>query len=405
MFIEKFSQMNLLTFIKTKSSLFLFLASTLLLQGCIYKVDRVKIEGYFHGNPKEYIFISKFEGSSLILIDSIKTSSRGFLKLTLNVETPFFVTFGLDKQQSPIILLVQPGEEISLVSNSPNLKDYKVIGSVGSSLLLGFEQRFNLVKSQVDSIKKEYLSNLENPKIDSIQYRLDSLYNEIANNHHEFATNFIKDNAFSLVSILALFQSYDSLHPVFDYSKDRKLFRLIDSSLHSVYSSNRTVIAYHKKLTKLDSLYNLRHKREMMFKEGDILPNVGYPLVNNDYFFYSSIWYKYILIDFWGDWCDVCHENNQELKDIYREYAPKGLVVLQVSVGGIPDSIKSSAARDSITWYQACVPDMYRSRLLDTLKISSIPSSYIADRWGTIKAVNVNGSKLRLKLKELFPEK
>jgi len=398
--------MSLLSFIKVKSNYFFLFFSLTLLQGCVYRVDRVKIEGYFHENPKEYIFISKFEGSNLEFIDSVKTNSKGYFKINLNnVEAPYFVVFGLDKQQSPIILLVQPGEEISLESNSPNLNDYKVIGSAGSSLLLGFEQRFNLVKSKVDSIKKEYLSNLENPKIDSIQHRLDSIYCSIVEKHHELATNFIKDNTFSLVSILALFQSYDSLHPVFDYSKDRKLFRLIDSSLHSVYSSNRTVIAYHNKLIKLDSLYNLRHKREMMFKEGDILPNVGYPLLNNDYFFYSSIWYKYILIDFWGDWCDVCHINNNELKDIYKEYAPKGLVVLQVSVGGIPDSIKASAARDSITWYQACVPDMYRSRLLDTLKISSIPSSYIADRWGTIKAVNVNSSKLRLKLKELFPEK
>jgi len=405
LYIEKISQMSLLSFRRAKSCLFLFITSVIFLQGCIYRVDRVKIEGYFNGNPKEYIFISKFEGNSLALIDSIKTSSKGYFTFNLNVETPYFVTFGLDKQQSPIILLVQPGEEISIVSDSPNLKDYKVIGSAGSSLLLEFEQRFNLVKFQVDSIKKEYLSNLENPKIDSIQHRLDSIYQVIIRNHHEFATDFIKNNTFSLASILALFQSYDSLHPVFDYSKDRKLYRLIDSSLHSVYSSNRTVIAYHNKLIKLDSLYNLRHKREMMLREGDILPNVGYPLINNDYFFYSSIWYKYVLIDFWGDWCDVCHKNNKELKEIYKEYAPKGLIVLQVSVGGIPDSIKAITSRDSITWYQACIPEMYGSRLLDTLKISSIPSSYIADRWGTIKAVNVNSSKLRLKLKELFPEK
>ena len=396
--------MILLIFKRAKFTFFPLVLFVLVFHGCINRVDRVTVEGHLRGIPKTYIYINRFEGDSLAIIDSLKTSFRGYFKIKLNVESPYFVTIGTEKSQVSILLLIQPGEKINIESDGADLKDYKVYGSSGSSVLSDFSNRFNLIKTQIDSINKEYQLNLNSPKIDSIQHRLDSIYQTIISNHHEFAANFIKENPFSLASTLALFQSYDSFHPVFDYAKDRKLFRQTDSSLLSVYSSNRMVKAFHKKLLKLDSLYTLRHKREMMFKEGEILPNVGYPLINNDYLFISSVWYKYALIDFWGDWCNDCNSNNKELKEIYKEYAPKGFVVLQVSLGGIPDSLKSIATRDTITWYQACIPEIRGSRLLDTLRISSIPSSYIIDRWGVVKAVNVNGDSLRLKLKELFPK-
>jgi hypothetical protein len=59
--------------------------------------------------------------------------------------------------------------------------------------------------------------------------------------------------------------------------------------------------------------------------------------------------------------------------------------------------------RDSLQWYNGFVTDMYNSKLLDTLKVNSVPSNYITDRWGNIKAVNLTDEGLRSKLKELLP--
>jgi len=77
-------------------------------------------------------------------------------------------------------------------------------------------------------------------------------------------------------------------------------------------------------------------------------------------------------------------------------------VVLQVSLGANPDSLKSKVLRDSLFWYHATIQNYFSSKILDTLKISSVPSSYITDRWGKIKAVNLEGDQLKLKLIELL---
>lgn len=389
-----------------KSKVIFFLSTLFILafQGCIYRVDRVEIEGKFEGNTKSYIFINDFNNDTLSLIDSIKTGSKGKFRFEVKTEQPIFITIGTDRRQSQIILIIQPGDEVKIFAKNSDLSDYKVFGSNGSVLIQNIAQKLFETKSQIDSLKKIYEANTQSIKIDSIKHLVDSIYQIKLKNHKAFTSGFIKDNLYSPVSILALFQSYDSMHPVFDYTKERKLFRLVDSTLMSVYSSNKIVLNYHSKIQRLDSLLERKSKQENMFKIGETLPNVGFPLINGENLFYSGIWYKYLLIDFGGSGCAYCDKNENKINPLFKEFSPKGLALLQVSLGVNIDSLRAKKLRDSITWYNVSFPDMYNSKLLDTLKVSSIPSNYIIDRWGVIKAVNLRGEKLRLKLAELMPK-
>jgi len=395
--------MGFIHFLLKKSYISVLFFLLAIIQGCVYRVDRVTVEGQLIGNVQSYLYFSSFEDERLVLFDSVKTTSKGYFQLTLNVENCRFVTIGLDKAKSPIILLIQPGDYIRIQANDSSLSDYRVFGSSGSALVRSLTSSMKKTKQQIDSLRRVYNANLESIEVDSIRHELDSTFRLIIVNHRNYLYDFVKDNPFSPASILALFQSYDSLNPVFDYAKDRKLFRLVDSTLLSVYSSNSMVNAYHSRIQQLDSLYERSVKRDLMYKVGEVLPNVGYPLITGENLFINGIWFRYILVDFQGSWCERCKRNSSYLKEVYKEYAPKGLVVLQVTLGVTPDSLRASVLRDSLMWYNACVPDMYNSRLLDTLRVSSIPSNYIADRWGTIKATNLSGAKLRLKLSELLP--
>lgn len=395
--------MNPILYIK-KSFFLISFFLVLSIQSCVHRVDRINVEGTLEGNPKTYVFISKLESDTLTLIDSIKTSSEGQFEFEFMTQDPTFITIGLEKKHSQIILLIQPGDEVNIAASKSDLSDYTVVGSYGSALVQNVSRELQETKRQIDSLKKIYEANLQSDRFDSIKHLIDSVYQIKLKSHKGFVKGFIKDNTFSPASILALFQSYDSLHPVFDYAKERNLFRLVDSTLMSVYSSNKFVLNYHSKIQKLDSLFERKSKRENMFKVGGTLPNVGFPLISGETFFYSSIWYRYLLIDFNGTWCELCKKNTSKLKSIYKDFSPKGLVVLQVSLGVNIDSLRLRIVKDSITWYNAGISDTYNSKLLDTLKISSIPSNYIIDRWGLIKGVNLQDEKLRAKLTELMPK-
>lgn len=380
----------------------LILGFTLFLQSCYNRIDRTYIEGYFYSNPHKYVYLSRFHGDSLTVIDSIETSSKGHFKTTFQSENPYFVTVGFTKNQSLIVLLVQPGEEMVVKAQNQDLSDYKVSGSNGSSLIQGLTYQLNRTKTKIDSLQHAFDLNVNSTKKDSVVHLLDSTFRILVEKHRNYSIGFINNNSFSLASILALSQEYDSLHKVFDYSKDRKYYRMIDSSLLSVYSSNSMVKSFHAKIHKLDSLFELKLKRQQMFKEGETLPNAGYPLVTGENLFVSGIWFKSILIDFSAEWCNECEDRNKELREIYKEFGPKGLVILQVSLGVNPDSLRKQIVRDSLFWYHAAIPDYLNSKLLDTLKVTSVPANYITDRWGKIKSVNLEGDRLKSKLSELL---
>jgi peroxiredoxin len=386
-----------------KVFLALLFFTSFFLPSCTQRIDIVTIDGFLKGNPKSYIYINKFERDTLIFVDSVKTNSDGYFDLKIPTEDYKFITLGIGKKQTQIILLVKPAEKVIVKSERNDLSDYKIMGSNGSALIYELTRRLNKTKLQIDSLQIEYKLNLSNPKLDSIRISLDSTYKLLIEKHRNYTISFIRNNPFSPASILALFQAYDATHPVLDYAKDQRLFRLVDSTLLSVYSSNVFIKSYHSKILGLDSVYNLRIKREKMYKVGETMPDIGYPLITGDNLFISGIWYRCILVDFWADWCDTCMENNNNLKAIYKEFGPKGLIIIQVSLGANPDSLKIQTARDSLFWYHASIQDYYHSRILDTLRITSVPSNYIADRRGVIRGVNLSGANLKEKLAELLP--
>lgn len=373
------------------------------MMSCIHRVDIVSIEGTLDYYPKTQVYFNRFDGDSLQIIDSAKTNSKGEFILGFDCKAPMVVSVGLNKNQPLIILVVEPDQEVILDAREPDIRNYKVHGSQGSSIMYDLSARIKKTRSKIDSLNSVYKISLDLPGIDSIQNRRDSILNLIITKHKNYTRGIIRNNPYSLAAVLALFQSYDSLHPVLDYSEDSEIFQNVDKSLNSVYSSNSLVKNFHSRVIKLDSLYKLRKQRELMFKEGMVLPDAPFTLLSGENLYVSGIWFRYILIDFWAIWCKECNDNTENLRNIYKEFAPKGLVILQVSVDSNIDSLKSTILRDTLSWYHSSVQWDDKLKLLDTLNISSIPANYITDRRGNIKAVNLYGDNLKLKLKELLP--
>ena len=54
---------------------------------------------------------------------------------------------------------------------------------------------------------------------------------------------------------------------------------------------------------------------------------------------------KVLLLNFWASWCPPCVEETPSLSELAREFAPKGLVVLGVSVDEKPDAYRAFLQR------------------------------------------------------------
>lgn len=59
---------------------------------------------------------------------------------------------------------------------------------------------------------------------------------------------------------------------------------------------------------------------------------------------------KYVLVDFWASWCGPCIRQTAVIKDLYKEYGPKGLEVIGVAVWDKPEDTLKGIESHELPW-------------------------------------------------------
>jgi thiol-disulfide isomerase/thioredoxin len=112
---------------------------------------------------------------------------------------------------------------------------------------------------------------------------------------------------------------------------------------------------------------------------------------------------RYLLIDFWATWCNDCKLNNTKLRDIFVQYSPKGFGIVQFSLDFDQKILTDYYTEFEIPWKMAFDPLQWDSPILEQLSVNSIPSNYLIDRLGVIKARNISPQELQELLTKLLP--
>ena len=90
-----------------------------------------------------------------------------------------------------------------------------------------------------------------------------------------------------------------------------------------------------------------------------------------------------VLLNFWATWCEPCRMELPELVKLHRRLAPRGLVVVGVSLdsGRTPEQVKAFAARRDVGYALLVDSDDLASRILG---ISTLPVTVLIDAKGAI---------------------
>ena len=114
-------------------------------------------------------------------------------------------------------------------------------------------------------------------------------------------------------------------------------------------------------------------------KVGDAFPDLaGFKLEGN----LPDLKGKVVIVDFWASWCGPCKESFPAMNELQKQYADKGLVILAVNVDeNVSDKdafLKENAASFTV------VRDA-KQKLVDTVEIGTMPSSFVIDREGKVR--------------------
>ena len=149
------------------------------------------------------------------------------------------------------------------------------------------------------------------------------------------------------------------------------------------------LLGEYKRVQKVrDGLIKLAETSEgKMFKDFEVTYN-GSTFCLSDYVGKG----KYVLVDFWASWCGPCIRQTAVIKDLYKEYGPKGLEVIGVAVWDKPEDTLKGIESHELPWMN--VLDA-QSIPTDIYGIAGIPTIILFGPDGTIVSRDKQDDELR----------
>ena len=106
---------------------------------------------------------------------------------------------------------------------------------------------------------------------------------------------------------------------------------------------------------------------------------------------------KYVLLDFWAEWCDVCIKEIPALKELYSKTDREKFEIIGIVGQSKPDAIKKLIDMYEIDW-----PQILSDEIVERYKIRRFPSSLILDKEGIVISSGLLGRSLEEKILSLL---
>jgi thiol-disulfide isomerase/thioredoxin len=126
------------------------------------------------------------------------------------------------------------------------------------------------------------------------------------------------------------------------------------------------------------------------------------PLLDGSSFSLSAQRGKVVLIDFWDVNCPPCRKEMPNLKKLHKEFAGKGLVIVGISLDTDKALLQGYLREISPEWKMACSFQGWNDATAKLYLINATPSSWLIDRKGVLRHIDLRGEELYKVVKALL---
>lgn len=204
-----------------------------------------------------------------------------------------------------------------------------------------------------------------------------SSFSEAVDFKRTLATNFVRNNPASIVSVQLLRDYYylatdanDSLYYMLVHSLDNAFqdFSYVKEMMREADTRYITAVGQPAPVAEL---FDSNGNKRCLFSKGE-----------------------YTLIDFWASWCVPCRRENPALLKVFKKYQSAGFTISGVSLDVNKNRWLNAIKQDQLAWPQLCDLNGWKSAVVSTYGIKLIPMNYLINKEGVIIARNLHAAQL-----------
>jgi peroxiredoxin/sRNA-binding regulator protein Hfq len=337
------------------------------------------IEGHITGCDSTVVYLKRLNQNQLIALDSVRVL-HGLFKLQGLVKMPekYYLFFG-DNQKKVAIFL--ENSTIHLKANFDSLSNAKISGSKSHDEYKAYRDEILPFENKMSDFQQQLKTSIEQGNA-TLASQLDSILLNLESEMLRFIKDYVVTHKSSAVAPYILHRISLGM----EYDELDEMLSILDNSLDSsVYT------------------IELREKRNILksIGIGMIAPDFGLPDKDGNIRTLSSLRGKYVLIYFWASWCVPCRRENPGIVAIYREFNPKGLELIGISLDNDKTSWEKAISNDKLPGAQVSDLKFWDSEPAKSYGIGQLPKLLLIDKKGIIIASSQNIDTLKLTLSDI----